>query len=40
MTSITYPTICFDIGGSTTDISALCQMSGPDGTGLGEAEFN
>lgn len=27
-------TLCFDIGGSTTDISALCQMMGPNGPGL------
>ena len=33
-TNINYLTICFDIGGSTTDISALCQMNGPNGSGL------
>lgn len=27
-------TLCFDIGGSTTDISALCQMMGKNGPGL------
>lgn len=27
-------TICFDIGGSTTDISALCQLNTPDGARL------
>lgn len=33
-------TICFDVGGSTTDIMALCQMNGPNGMGLAMVKQN
>ena len=37
---INYLTISFDVGGSTTDISALCQMMGPNGPGLAMVKQN
>jgi len=33
-------TICFDVGGSTTDIMALCNMNGPNGMGLAMVKQN
>jgi len=33
-------TICFDVGGSTTDIMALCNMNGPNGIGLAMVKQN
>ncbi len=33
-------TICFDVGGSTTDIMALCNMMGPQGPGLAMVKQN
>jgi hypothetical protein len=33
-------TICFDVGGSTTDIMALCNMNGPNGLGLAMVKQN
>jgi hypothetical protein len=35
-----YLTLCFDVGGSTTDISVLCQMQGPDGLSLAMVKQN
>lgn len=35
-----YLTICFDVGGSTTDIMALCNMMGPQGIGLAMVKQN
>jgi len=37
---INYLTICFDVGGSTTDIMALCNMMGPQGIGLAMVKQN
>ena len=33
-------TLCFDVGGSTTDISALCSMVGPNGPALAMVKQN
>jgi hypothetical protein len=33
-------TLCFDVGGSTTDISALCNMRGPNGAGIAMVKQN
>jgi hypothetical protein len=39
-TDMRYLTICFDVGGSTTDIMALCNMMGPQGIGLAMVKQN
>lgn len=39
-TDMRYLTICFDVGGSTTDIMALCNMTGPQGMGLAMVKQN
>ncbi|MEI6853186.1 MAG: hypothetical protein WCL06_10100 [Bacteroidota bacterium] len=39
-TDMRYLTICFDVGGSTTDIMALCNMMGPQGMGLAMVKQN
>ena len=39
-TDMKYLTICFDVGGSTTDIMALCNMMGPQGIGLAMVKQN
>jgi hypothetical protein len=39
-TDMNYLTICFDVGGSTTDIMALCNMLGPQGMGLAMVKQN
>ncbi len=39
--TLDYLTLCFDVGGSTTDISALCPMKGgPNGFGLAMVKQN
>lgn len=38
--TIDYLTLSFDVGGSTTDISALCYMIGPSGPGLAMVKQN
>ncbi len=39
-TDMRYLTICFDVGGSTTDIMAICNMMGPQGIGLAMVKQN
>ncbi|MFA7081512.1 MAG: hypothetical protein WC135_02760 [Bacteroidales bacterium] len=39
-TDMRFLTICFDVGGSTTDIMALCNMMGPQGIGLAMVKQN
>jgi hypothetical protein len=39
-TDMRFLTICFDVGGSTTDIMALCNMMGPQGMGLAMVKQN